>query len=225
MITGVVGKNGAGKTAWAVAQARKIAAKKGMTVHANVSGDGIIPVRSFDDLLTLRDAVIILDEILAVAGSRESATLPAEVQLWLTTLRHSNNALLWTSPDYDRADVILRGVTREAVQVIPFIATIPNRNSVWPITRFSWVVRRGGGLAPGGFPSVSVFRLSPLFGTFGSTDDANVLERRRFPTRCLDCGSSIDYGRHKPDAHARTQSGADPVDGVAHEHEHSAHLE
>lgn len=200
MIVGVVGPNGAGKTAWAVAKARKLAKKKNVPIYANLAGDGITLVGSFDELLPLRNCIVILDEVLAVAGSREAQSLPASVQLWLTTLRHSNIALFWTSPAYDRADLILREVTREAVQIAPLFVTWPKSESLWPTTRYSFVItRKGGHDGPSGFPSVGMFHLTPLFGTFGSTDDANVLERRKFPTRCMVCGASLDYGRHKSD--------------------------
>jgi len=53
-----------------------------------------------------------MDEVTGVASSRESASLPAQVANYLVQLRRRDVLLRWTSPNWARADKIMREVSQ-----------------------------------------------------------------------------------------------------------------
>lgn len=119
MITALVGPNGAGKTVLAVEVARRLSERLHRPLVSNIEIPGGIVVDSWTAMAEHRGAVVVIDEIIAAAGSRESRSLSRAAQLWLTTLRHHDTALFWTSPAYDRADLVLRQVTQRVIEVVP----------------------------------------------------------------------------------------------------------
>lgn len=177
MIRAFVGPNGAGKTTAALIQARKLAAREGVEIWSNVEAEGVKLIASYDQLSDLRHCVVILDEILAIAGARESRSLPRKIQLWLTTLRHSDVVLFWTSPTFARADVLLREVTQTILYVKP-LARSKSRSRLWRDTTFSMTVLRSchDGEPAGGLPSLSLMRTYRHFGTFESHGDVSPFE-------------------------------------------------
>lgn len=62
----------------------------------------------WDQVLTFERGAILFDEIVGVAGARESQTLPVQVQNLLVQLRRADIALRWTAPGWARADKIIR---------------------------------------------------------------------------------------------------------------------
>lgn len=171
MIEAFIGMNGAGKTAMAIKVARELAARHHVPIHSNLHADGLIPVENYEQLSSLRHCIVVLDEILAIAGSRESRSLPRAIQLWLTTLRHSDVLLLWTSPSFERADVLLREVTRRIHYVQTLTARKP-RERLWADTKLSVVLTRSAvhGEADG-WPKVSLLNVKSTWGTFSSHGD------------------------------------------------------
>jgi len=137
VIRAVIGPNGAGKTAYALRFALALAKKHGVPVYTNVAGvpgTVFLDGTDFTQLRGLRHCVVVLDEILAAFDSRAAMSLPRPLRLWVTTLRHSDVVLLWTSPTFERADVMLREVTTSAIACVPFIVG-KAKGRLWPRTR------------------------------------------------------------------------------------------
>lgn len=177
MIEAFIGPNGAGKTTAALAYARQIADREGVAIWSNVSADGVQLIESYDQLSDLRHCIVILDEILAIAGSRESRSLPRKIQLWLTTLRHSDVILLWTSPTFARADILLREVTKQ-IHYLSGVFSRKSKDRLWTDTTISMrLIRRSSDGEPAaGLPKIRLMRTYRYFGTFESHGDVSPFE-------------------------------------------------
>lgn len=201
MIHGITGLNGAGKTAYAVGLLRKYK-RRGFDIAANIGVVGATHVRNFDDLMALRNCVLLVDEVTAVASSRAYASLTPEALLFFQTLRHSNIGLLWTAPTFDRCDIALRTLTLHWTHLSALITRrVPN--SVWRNTSYAFV--RSGRPIEGMdgakmlAPLPGLFRPAAHFEAYDSFADVDLFSRtQRFPGRCPTCGVGIDYGRSKP---------------------------
>lgn len=197
MIHAITGLNGAGKTAYAVGELRRYAAA-GYAVAANIAVDGVQLVRSFDELLELRDCVLLVDEITAVASSRQFASLTPEALLFFQTLRHAGIGLLWTAPTYDRADLALRSLTLRWTHLSPLV-TRRHRGSVWRSTVLALVRSGRPAEGPDGprmiAPVPSLYRPARHYQHYDSFADVDLFSRSRFPSRCAACGASVTYGR------------------------------
>ena len=55
---------------------------------------------------------VLFDEILGIASSRASGSMPAEVANYLHQLRRKDHTLSWTAPSWSRADITIREVTK-----------------------------------------------------------------------------------------------------------------
>lgn len=119
-IMGFVGPNGGGKTAAAVSMALA-ALRAGRRVLSTVplldpaTGEPhplYVPWTEWDQLIGWRDGDVFADEIVSIAGARESAALDVRAQTLLLQLRKLNVRFWWTAPSYSRADKILREVTQ-----------------------------------------------------------------------------------------------------------------
>jgi len=198
VIVAVTGLNGAGKTSYAAGLLQRWQAK-GVPTAANINVAGSQLVRNFDDLMLLRDCVLLVDEVTAVASSRQFASLTPEALLFFQTLRHSNIGLYWTAPTYDRCDLALRSLTLRWVHLSALIATVP-KGGIWRNTHVSFV-RSGiptegvdGAKMLGGFPSL--YLPARHHAVYDSFADVDLFTRtQKFPSRCPECGVSIDYGR------------------------------
>lgn len=177
MIEAFIGPNGAGKTTAALMYARKIAEREQVEIWSNVSADGVRLIESYEQLSELRHCIVILDEILAIAGSRESRSLPRTIQLWLTTLRHSDVLLLWTSPTFARADILLREVTKQ-IHYLSALFTKKSKDRLWTDTTISIRLTRGSsdGEPSGGLPKIRLMKTYKHFGTFQSHGDVSPFE-------------------------------------------------
>ncbi len=148
-ITGYVGANGSGKTLLAVEAAMKRAVRTGRPLYSTVPIDGYVargwvvkwvpafrvrlpvwvsrgkvrvvskPLESWSQFLALEDADVLLDEVSALASSRDTMGLPLDVVIALQTLRHRDVTVTWTAPGWMRADVLLREVTADTYEVVP----------------------------------------------------------------------------------------------------------
>lgn len=198
MITAVTGLNGAGKTAYSAGMLTRWAAK-GIDTYANIGVRGAKLVENFDQLMALRDCVLLVDEITAVASSRQFASLTPEALLFFQTLRHSNIGLLWTAPTYDRCDLALRSLTLHWVHLHPLITVLP-KGGIWRNTKVSFV-RSGkptegidGAKMIAPFPSF--YLPSRHWQDYDTLANVDLFSRtNRFPNRCPNCGVGIDYGR------------------------------
>jgi hypothetical protein len=122
-IVGITGPNGSGKTLLVVAEAMHDMAN-GRAVYSTVdiSFDGLesIAITSLSQLLTIRDATVVLDEVVSIFDSADPASsLPPEVRLLLSIARHRGLTIRWTAPAWMRAQKRLREVTQAWVSVQP----------------------------------------------------------------------------------------------------------
>lgn len=79
-------------------------------VHQKAA-DGYVPFRDYGQLLDFGGGDVLMDEVTGVASSRESQGLPYQVANFLVQLRRRDIALRWTTPNWRRADTIIREVT------------------------------------------------------------------------------------------------------------------
>jgi hypothetical protein len=201
MIHAITGLNGAGKTSYAAGVLQRWQ-KKGVRTAANIGVKGSILVRNFDELLQLRDCVLLIDEVTAVASSRQFASLTPEALLFFQTLRHSNIGLIWTAPTYDRCDLALRSLTLYWTHLSPLIKSVP-KGGIWANTHVSFT--RSGRPTEGAeganmiAPLPGLYRPARHHAVYDSFADVDLFSRSvRFPSRCPGCGVSLDYGRMKP---------------------------
>lgn len=70
----------------------------------------------WDQLLDARDCDVLMDEMVGIAGARESQRLDVRVQNILVQLRRRNVVLRWSAPAWLRADKIVREVTQAVTE-------------------------------------------------------------------------------------------------------------
>jgi hypothetical protein len=100
--------------------------------------ESFVPLTDWQQIMEAEHCDIFLDEVTGVASSRAYATLPAQLQDKLVQLRRADCTITWTTPNYARADVILREVTR-CVTVCRGYLPRRSKESKWPENRFfSW---------------------------------------------------------------------------------------
>lgn len=94
-----------------------------------------VPLTDWRQIIAASDCDIFLDEVSGIAEARAFASLPAQLLQVLVQLRKRNLTLSWTSPDFNRADVVLRQVTRVVTVCEGYM---PKRlpDSEWSSNRF-----------------------------------------------------------------------------------------
>lgn len=136
-IIAYVGPNGGGKSACAVYDTLP-SLRAGRTVLSTVklldpaTGQpfpSYVPFTDWNQLLDLRDADVIMDEMVGIANSRDAQKLDARVQNLLVQLRRRNIVLRWTAPNWARADKIVREVTQAVVECRGYFPSKINRSS------------------------------------------------------------------------------------------------
>lgn len=202
-VRAITGLNGAGKSAYAVRALRQ-AQKAGFNTASNVKVDGAEHIRSYDQLMKLRHTLVLLDDVSAIASSRNYAALTPEAVLFFQTLRHHDVSLIWTAPTFDRADVLLRSVTREWTDVRVLIAT-RREGSLWKSTQLAYTLTgtpeesMAAGASGSGYriahPFLGFFRPASVFQHYDSFADLDLFTPEKFPTRCRDCGAVLMYPR------------------------------
>lgn len=118
-IAAYVGSNGSGKTLCMVHDTLP-SVYGGRTVYSTVPitfADGspapnVVLLHDWSQILDAEHADILLDEVSAIASSRESESLPPQVATMLQQLRKRDLVLRWTAPSWARADKILRETTK-----------------------------------------------------------------------------------------------------------------
>lgn len=104
-----------------------------------------IPLTSWRQLITAEGCDILLDEIQGVASARSYAALPAQLQTVLCQLRKRDCVLRWTSPNWQRADVIIREVTQAVTHCSGYLLSamydpVSGERLLWPSRKlFRWV--------------------------------------------------------------------------------------
>jgi hypothetical protein len=209
-IAGFTGINGAGKTLLAAHSAIcDIAA--GRPVYSTVPisspwGDSI-PLQSLRQLLELRDATVLLDEVAVIFSSRTTSSLPPEVVTFLQTVRHRGLTVRWTAPDWGRADILLRGVTQALVNVTPVMKV--RDGSLWPRPRLvmAGVLDTSTGKIDETPTKIlrrrfAVPRRLASWGAFDTHADTPHLGRVVESGNCPDCGGSRERPKHSEARHA-----------------------
>jgi len=122
MITVVEGRPGMGKSVWLVAQIM-LWLRRGKTVYTNVEihdqkilnkYDGkLFYIETLEDIISLREGKIILDEVQTYLNSRNWSTLDIRFQLLLQQHRKRGLDIIGATQSVKRADVVFR----ELVQV------------------------------------------------------------------------------------------------------------
>jgi len=59
-----------------------------------------------------KDCLIFFDEISSMFDSRDAGNLPSQANRLFNQLRKDDNSIIWTAPDWDRCDKVLRRVTQ-----------------------------------------------------------------------------------------------------------------
>ncbi|WBU38525.1 hypothetical protein [Homoserinibacter sp. YIM 151385] len=116
-----VGANGSGKTNLMVRQAAR-ALERGTTVYSNIpifadraTGElhpKYVALTSFEQLMTIRDGILLLDEMTGIANARDNAPLPGPIQLVLNQLRKRKLVCYHSSPAWEDTTAQIRRVTR-----------------------------------------------------------------------------------------------------------------
>lgn len=75
-----------------------------------------IAFTDWEQLLEARDCDVLMDEMVGIAGARESQKLDVRVQNILVQLRRRNVVLRWSAPNWLRADKIVREVTQAVTE-------------------------------------------------------------------------------------------------------------
>lgn len=94
-----------------------------------------IPLESLDQLADFEHGDLLLDEIVGVAHSRDSGSLPAQIHLKLQQLRKADVTVRWSAPDYSRADKIIRECTK-AVTLCEGGMPDRTRETLWKPNRY-----------------------------------------------------------------------------------------
>lgn len=208
-VCGFTGVNGAGKTLLAVESA--IAdMSRGRRVYSTVQVDSKYgksePIKSLRQLLELRDATVLLDEVSVIFSSRSTSTLPAEVVAFLQTLRHKNLTVRWTAPGWMRCDNLLRQSTQAVVNVAPLLRAHGTGPWPRPILAMAGVLDTTTG-ATDEVPTKVLRRRfvapsrSLAFGTYDSLADTPLLGRHLQGGTCADCGGTLERHKHSEQRH------------------------
>jgi len=208
-ICGFTGVNGAGKTTLAVSSAIADMAQ-GRTVYSTVPISSEFgesrPIRSLRELLTLKDATLLFDDVAVIFSSRSSQSLPAEIVALLQTLRHSGLTVRWTAPHWMRCDNLLREVTQGLVNVIPVSRKYDG--TPWPRPRLMMAGLLDTSVGKADATPTKVLRRKfylptklPSWGAFDSHADTPLLGRHLQGGTCVDCGGTLERHKHSEERH------------------------
>lgn len=118
-IAAYIGSNGSGKTLCMVHdtlpslyQGRRIYSTVPLFYPDGTKAENVELLHDWSQILEAEHADILLDEVSAIASSRESDALPPQVATLLQQLRKRDLVLRWTAPSWARADKILRETTK-----------------------------------------------------------------------------------------------------------------
>lgn len=199
MLICVTGLNGSGKTSYAAGILDKYR-RRGIRTVANIGVEGSEVVRSFEELMSLRNCVLLLDEATAMISSRQSQSLAPEALLFFQTLRHANIGCVVTAPTIDRVDIALRSLLLQWIALTPIVRTTP-KGGIWANTHLS-LVRTGrphegadGAGAKMISPWFSLYRPARHHAIYDSFADVDLFTRQaKFPRSCPRCGLGVGYG-------------------------------
>lgn len=119
-ISAYIGANGMGKSFWAVHDTlpsldagRPVLSTVRLLDHrTGFPHESYVPLTDWAQLLDAEHCDVLLDEIVGIASSRESAGMPVQVANLLVQLRRRDIVVRWTAPAWMRADKIIREVSQ-----------------------------------------------------------------------------------------------------------------
>lgn len=96
-----------------------------------------VPLNDYRVLVTLEHCDVLLDEVTGVASARESQGMPPQVANYLVQLRRRDVLLRWTSPNWLRADRIIRECTQAVTTCAGYLpAKVEGEARLWRPRRF-----------------------------------------------------------------------------------------
>jgi hypothetical protein len=212
-VVGFTGPNGAGKTLVAVSEVlRDLHAGRPVFSTVPVECDcGLTssPILSLRQLLEIRDATILIDEVSVVFSSRMTGSLPDEVSTFLQTMRHQGVTLRWTAPAWARADIQLREVTQVSVPVTG-VGRIRVPGKFWPrpllvgvaaLDTTSVELDKVPERVMFGSRRIWVPQHLPGWGSYDSEADVSRIGWARQGRVCVDCGGSRRAEPCSPERH------------------------
>lgn len=143
-IMGLVGHNGAGKSAMGVELVMRKALASGLPIFSNIElrppeGVECHVLEGLRDLLKVRDGIVFWDDVSAVAPARLTMDSAPAIVMRMKSLRHYGCALVWTSPVLGDVDVQIRQVTQLIVSMKGLRSKeVPGE--LWPAT--TWTLGR-----------------------------------------------------------------------------------
>ena len=134
-IHGYIGINGSGKslamvhdTLASLARGRKVLSTVKI-LDPNTGEPHRLYERLTDwqQLLEAEHCDVLFDEVLGIASSRSSQSMPVQVLVMLNALRHQDVVLRWSAPAWARADIVIRECTKNE--------TVCRGFGGWPLPR------------------------------------------------------------------------------------------
>ncbi|HWH26006.1 MAG TPA: hypothetical protein VNT53_05110 [Pseudolysinimonas sp.] len=138
-----VGANGGGKS-FAMVHDTLPSLDAGRTVLSTVrlldSATGephpsYVRLTEWTQLLEAEHCDVLFDEVVGIAGARESGGMPVQVANLLVQLRRRDICLRWTAPNWARADKIIREVTQAVTLCKGGFSTRATAGDLWPVSR------------------------------------------------------------------------------------------
>lgn len=90
-----------------------------------------VPLVSWVQLVEARRCDVLLDEVTSVASARQHQLLPAQLENKLQQLRKADVNVRFTTPNFARADLVLRELTRLVVDCRGYVRR-PSPGRQWP---------------------------------------------------------------------------------------------
>lgn len=200
-VVGYTGPNGAGKTLLAVSDAcddMRRGRPVYSTVQINSPWGASLPLRSLRQMLDIRDATILVDEVATVLSSRSTGSLPDDVVTFLQSMRHQRVTFRWTAPAWARADILVREVTQVSVPVF-YLGRRRVAGSFWPRPLLIGAAAMDVTGLPVDKSPEKVMRGSrrvfipshlPGYGFYDSEADVSRIGWQRQGGHCVDCGGA-----------------------------------
>lgn len=185
----------------------------GTRIHA-AAHPCYVKFTDWEQLLEARHCDVLMDEVTGVASSRESQGMPAPVANKLVQLRRSDVVVRWSSPDWSRADVIIRRCSQSVVFAQGYLAkTSEDESRLWRERRlFRWQTYDAADFEE--FTSGKREQLrarvndwhwgpkSPVFKAYDTYDSVSVIGTVTDSGRCYRCGGSRRVPKCScPDSH------------------------
>lgn len=121
MVEGFTGLPGSGKT-YLLAQMGQMALKKGRHVYANFKLDGATYFSELSEVFSVREGLILVDEINLVCPSRWWNKFPPQLAYFWSQTRKFKLDIYWSAQHIDRVDKIIKEISNYVwyIWMLPF---------------------------------------------------------------------------------------------------------